>query len=83
MKIKQHRAFAARTTSGSSFFTARAAAPRSLRVRIMEAAASFGGKPCFPLGMPTSPFGERINGRRLVTRMLPSSGRRADRCRGL
>jgi hypothetical protein len=44
-------------------------------------AASLGGKPCLLLGMPTSPFGERITtGGSDVTRMLLSSGRRADRC---
>jgi hypothetical protein len=42
-------------------------------------AASLFGKPCLLLGMPTSLFGERINGRRLnVTRVLLSFGRRAD-----
>ena len=56
--------------------------PRVEPALLALVAASLCGKPCLLLGMPTSPFGERFNGRLRLT-LIVSSGRRADRCRGL
>jgi hypothetical protein len=48
--------------------------PRVESALLALVAASFGGKPCLLLGMPTSPFGERINGRRLRHSALANQG---------